>query len=420
MAPSLKFLKTIRSATRPYLTVGEYVKLKNTVKASAKDIDIPHFGSAIAELEFKNVNGTMHVNNVPFSSVEKHLRAGKLRKFFDGIGAKHVLKEADEIAFKQINPQLPEIKITKRLEAIDRLKELHPDLDVKVKEGMDLEKVLTPKAKSKLSKFWSAINKKPITYVGLFAAIVVGKDMYKSVQKATLNNNGCYLVQHVNGRTIACKVISKSCSSPNSNINKKACMNSQGGHINIALLLLYALKTDAKLKTVLEEKLASNITEATIPLLLSNVESKTVLLQYLKDFQVEIPNHCMYNNSKVFKSNKADCVACNSSVDNSSIAYVDSSHLPDNMSYHCITDSTVLETLADIAIENSINFLDGLVSLASSLFKYLTIAVSVFSFIALVAFIIFSYFNKKNDNYCDENCMRNMNQTSPTHLIEIQ
>lgn len=418
MAAGFKFLKAIRLASKHFLTVGEYVTITNALKTTAKNMSITSFGSTLADVKFKHVNSEIHVEGVPFRLVEKHLRAGKLRKFFNAIGVRHSLTEADEKAFKKINQHLPEIKIAKSLEEIDRLKQQHPDLDIVARADMDLEKSLSLNAKSKLSKFWSELNKrsainKSLIFTGLIGGIVVGKSMYDTLMKATLNRNGCYLVQHINGKTISCKVISKSCSSQNSNVNLHACTNAQGNHINIALLLLYAFKTDTKLKTALEEKLKSSITEATIPVLLSNVESKTVLQQYLKDNDIKIPNPCSYNNSDVSTLNETDCVACDSSVDNSSIGYVDSSDLPENMSYICIKNSTIIETVADIALENSISLFDGLFSLGSSLLKYLTIGGGVLSFIVLVAFILFHYFNKEND----ENCMRNMNTTLLATLI---
>lgn len=272
MAASLKFLKAIRSASRQFLDVSEYTDITKTLKTSAKDLNIHSFASAIDDISFKHVNGAIHVDNVPFRSVVKHLRAGNL----------------------------------------------------------------------------------------------------------------------------ACKVISKSCSSPVTSITNPS-------------LLMYAVKSDVKLKATLEEQLQFTINETEIPKLLSNVAYKTSLLQYLKNVDIDIPNPCSYTDSKVSLLIEAHCFACDSSIDNSSIGYVDSSDLAQNMSYECVKKSTILETIAEIAIVNSISLAENLISIGSSLLRYLIIGGSVLILIAFVAFIILKCFSRHNDPYCDENCMRMRN-----------
>ena len=105
---------------------------------------------------------------------------------------------------------------------------------------------------------------------------------------------------------------------------------------------------------------------------------------YEKKYSPENKQQQPFANPCSLYNRTSGCVACNPSATTNSELYLDDSELAENYTLQCVTDSTILETLVDVATNMGIDLFDAT---SGSRGKVNLIFSVVFGILLLILFI---------------------------------
>ena len=380
----MSWLKAIRKGTKslknPKVFDDAVSNIKHT-KSGIKSVD-----DVFKELPFDKNGDELVVNGQRWRKCQADLRVGNIRKALREMKIVNNITAADEVAFKKMfTSKVPEVDINKMKKNIDASRKFHSDLDIKGLTENEITKQLKqlrPKSKAKLEAGYKTILKRAgvtgVAVAGIYASIVLTNNMYEDLAKATKAREGCFLVSKVDKVTSSCKLILRSCGVENGTACKS--MISKILPYNINIMLNHFLEhNDETSLTEIRDNLNITVNKDTIHTVLNQTEDVYKLQKYYKEkfsneYSPTFANPCgLYNRT-------SGCIACNPSATTNSELYVDDSELADNYSLQCVTDSTVLETLVDIATNMGLEIFDatasnsiGMGNLVSIMFLVLTI-----------------------------------------------
>lgn len=397
----MRFLTSIRNFNgRLKVPYSEAVTTLKQTKTSVNAFD-----NVWENIKFKEVKGELTANGVRLRELEPDLRSGNLRSFAKKINIPDIFTEADEIAFRKINNNVPEIHLDRLKKKVRDASIVHQDLDILVSSVDDLRRKMQPQTKVKLDSFLNKLKAKAgtgLVVTGTLTAIVFGADIYKSLLNAAHNRNGCHLVQTINGKTTSCKILSKSCNSDDTFKVPQcstAMLDISNSHLlNPLIYLLHVLRYEpAELQQLISET-GRDINDKTVQQLLDNPVTYEIVSKHFLNYKTKISNICTLH-ATVENLPMPNCVACNPSAPLNSLEYVDTSDLPENFSFVCIKNTTILDVLVDLF--GDINVFGTIKSFVSDSMKYATISAVAFAVIAIIVYI-FMYFRRRRRNNNNE------------------
>lgn len=299
-------------------------------------------------LHFKLVDDKIMVNGVSVQSLEYLLRRGDLISLFNRLDKPSAITLADEIRFRNLL-ETPEVKLREMEEHIKTAKLLHPDLDVIVKSMDDLEK-LPAATKSKLKRFYDSLTaSKSVKVAGILAGVAVGVPYLMALLRATASRNGFFVVERVNGQTNSYKIASRSCI--NNDLNGKPPYK---GHIsldNVALYMLYAINNsnDQDRKKIATLAKVPELNSVTFKEILNDREKFKSVRDYYYSSDYTGPDNIPDPCSLIPPGQHVTCTSWNTTESETSLEYYNPFNLPDNMTFVCVTNSSLIETMVDLA-----------------------------------------------------------------------
>lgn len=365
-------------------------------EAAIKEIKVSKVGitsidNLFENLPYKTVGKEIHIGELPLHQVEGFVRRGELRELVKKLNIPTAITAAEEAGFKDLLVNIPDKDISDFNSMLSKKKVSNADLDIIANNGKELEGKLTKSAKEKLLNAYNKIKSVAGTTVtvGLFVGgVILGADVYQTLVNATNKRNGCFLIRKVNGKVSSCKIKSHSYDK-----DGNICSDSHRHNIYLLVKRYSEIYSDAD----------NNITYNTLKTIFDNapankwltmLENKREALEafyYGTTYKGELP----LNVDKYFENNK-QCVACDPSAGATTIDYINIKDLPENMTVQCVTNSTILDTLVDIAKGTGVSILDGIGSIGNKLLKPIAIFGAIF-LILIVIYQVFTSFFRKHD-----------------------
>lgn len=386
----MTFLSVIRSGCGTLSNVEFESFVKNLSTATTQ---VSAFDNVIKKFTFKLSDNIIKVNDIPFTKLEPRLRLGKFASVCDELKISHNLSLADELQYQKLfKNNIPDFRIDEMDNAIKINKTKYPELDLKVSSIDDFNEKASPIAKARVT---NALNK--IKSIAVSGAVIVGVgvglyltgDLLENLINATKARNGCFLHTTVNSKTTFCKLSDHSCNSNQAN-GTNPCLGPI--KFNTTLWITFAIDHKTTNKTLYNKLLEiSGLTE----LNLSSGAMDSVAFEKLSNYY--------YNNNDEFtkidlgqyKCAAGECVACDPSEGITSIKYFNTATLADNMQVRCVRDSSVLDTLVDLAVEQGIDLFGGVGSVFGSLRNVILLIVMIFVIIFSGGLALRFYNNRK-------------------------
>ena len=352
----------------------------------------------LSTLPLKLKNFEITLNDVPWRKLSPELRLGNIQSFLEAAKIpKTLVVAADEQALKNLlKPIHPEFDVQHIDSLVNSIKSIHPDLNITLTSMEDVAK-LSPATKSKIVKLYNDIKtfaKTGLVIAGLFAVIVFGPDLYKSLIDAINNRNGCWLVTKGDKTSTSCKITQRSCAHPKS--TKPPCENVKSLTQNTYFLVARA-KADASFADELQQYFTKK--DAITIDLTQSIESicqkyEQTLYAFLRESP---PDPAGYDVCKSFAD--ATCVMCDPNAQANSKEFVYTADLPPRMAYVCIQNSTLLDVLVDVTTDIKDDIWGGVEVIGGLLKKILIYVVAIAAILGVIYFCVKAVWNKRTTEY---------------------
>jgi hypothetical protein len=253
----------------------------------------------------------------------------------------------------------PVINIREYTENVQNARTKHSDLDITAKSAAELEAKLSPASRFKLESAVNILTKGlavGAAVAGVFLIYVVTKNVYEGITAAVNRRNGCFVTQKINGQLVSCKLVSRSCNTPESSAvcdsNVAKLLNS-----NIYLMVSYAQGAGTTLAAQIKTDTGIDVTAESMSQIFQKPDNVTALIKFLNDNYadgtLEPWPYC-----PGVKDDR--CAACDPSAQVTDLAYVDDERLAPNQTLTCIQNTTILEGLIDLSTGLGIKIFDAL------------------------------------------------------------
>lgn len=309
--------------------------------------------------------------NIPIGSVDRKL-------FAETVGAtpERALKNVDDLA-----------SVTKNARA-----NLNVTTDA-VSQLSDTAKRDLKKVEGNLSKYF-----KQGTVIALtIGAVYVGVDW---ITKSTEQRKGCFMLTTIDGKTTSCKVVSYSCVGKGG----EAC-TSVGNYYNVTIWLIaiaalpdtdqrkIQLCTQLNIEPKDMEKSLKSIIDTNYEKAASTIETMERNNQNVK------PDICKVKNANIEGGVIPPCRMCSPTANPTSTMYIDPSQYGENITFQCVENPTILDTIADASISTGKNLWEGVTGGIGSVFKRILIGIGVVIGLLVllsIAFKVVPYFMNRN------------------------
>ncbi|UBZ25490.1 PIF-5 [Crangon crangon nudivirus] len=351
------WLKAIRAGTRavcklPGSTMDEIAVTVKGAKSGVHSID-----DTLKQLELKDIGGEVKVNNARWRDVEPKLREGKIKSALDDMEVSNTISGSDEAVLrKSLKLDAPDIEVkdleNKQLAA----KKIHSDVDV-IPDGEStgdaLKNKMSASGRSKATAWYKILvgaGQFAAYGVGIFTMIYLGTNVWDNILDATNRRNGCFVVTK-DGRVKACKLMDRTCYTAKSQANEDKEILPCGEPYSTLMRNIYLMIADIKQNSKTDDVAtltAAGVTnmDKSIDEILSVPANVAILVEQYRNIYPKGTE--TFNSCELIGLTKG-CVACDSSVSTTSVNYADLSELEGNVTIQCITDSSVLDTLMDVA-----------------------------------------------------------------------
>lgn len=334
---------------------------------------------------FKNLPIAMNtrnkavVNGIEIKSVRKFLDAGDLSGMLKALNVTTVLDPQVNVAFKNFAsvkspvPTLNKININKT-----SARKLYPDLDVSTKNMVDYEaflKGLSDVQKKKIGGFENTLKKmgKVVLWgVGGASIALLSRPFLQSVFEAMKASTGAFFSYMENGKVKTCKLISRSCGTPETSTNgttTQACSDvvvlPQELSYNLYFFVQFIKKNSNLIQTALLNKYQIPISRWTPTI--TEIFKDKMFVDQLESIYREDYNHAF--NVKYpcdVAEIKLGCLASNTNnMEVTAYDHYDQSYdpnLPDGSYLFCVSDPSIIDVITDLIISNGGDLLDNILS----------------------------------------------------------
>jgi len=398
------FLKSIISKS------DDLIALKSIVENVDSGIGL--VDDLIKGLKVYKINGVTYLGGLPLAKFTNLFKVGNFRNLF-----KKSLTPNDERALKEILKNNPEVKLEELGNKFNQFQKSHIDIDIK---PGDVPKALQA-TKDKINKIEKAIINyyKPATVLSLtIGSVVVGTDW---LTKTTKEREGCFMFTNINNKLSSCKISNFTCS--NAKNYGEMCsskpvvgVSDEYYNLTIVFLTIASLPTDNKLYKKLSKEL--EIKDGSSLFDHSDEILKTKLAIVDKFYNVHkhqlVISPCLLKHPSIENGIIPTCRMCDVTADPLSTEYLDPKQVADNITFKCVQNQSILNTVTDVIVSTGVNWLSFVGgNILYNIFKYIGIIAIILIIIGLIVFIIIT--NKRGQNNAINN--NNNRGTSYDNLI---
>ncbi|ATY70199.1 odv-e56 [Tomelloso virus] len=373
--PIKSFLKDLKSLAKA--TVSEAEELVKGFKSDIKSLD-----EVVTTLTpSKNKYGFIELSENQVGLVNEVMRQGDLRELIR-ISAKDIpFTSADSKAFKTLVADTPELKYKDVTDTAASNKKSYPQLNLTEAEIPNMSKTAAKdvkKVENNLFKYF----KKGTTIALTLGAVYVAVDW---LTKTTEKRKGCFMLTTLNNKTTSCKVQAYSCIGSGGDL----CTTSLNYYNTTLVLIKVATLDDTnelKIKVAAAAKVNVSDVNANLAKIIDNsyeaVDAVISSATTKPSFTI-----CEITHPDVEKGVVPSCRMCTPSDNPISTTYIDPSQYPDNVTFNCVINPSLLDTIADAAINTGKDLLSGVSSGLMTLLKPLLIVAVVIIVLIIVATI---------------------------------
>ncbi|KAG6558349.1 putative envelope protein ODV-E56-2 [Microplitis demolitor] len=357
-----------------------------------------------SQVEVKNLNGEVHINNHPWHEISSELESGRIGKFCEKLSIRSSLSHADELTIREIHFKNVPAKI---LADIEESFAVHSKKfgDIGTTKLKNAEK-LSPKSKEKIIKY---VTKSALIVVATGAAVGV---TFASVVSEMHKAEGCFLYDGINQKS--CKLTDRSCAYPQTSNTIQSCNPNAFTQFfnikfntNLNLAIRKTLQDPVKIQELKTALGVANITVDNIENLIEDHYDK------INEFYELHGRPDIFDPCKLFEgSTKPICVACDSNAAINSYRYLDITELSINQKSYCSEDPSVLKALGTVLGESIKSLSDGLgvSSFFGTFFEYIMYAIVGFILLCGVGYAVsFIHKNKDDDDEVSYSKLENEN-----------
>lgn len=375
-------------------TVEEASTLLKSVDSGIKSTD-----EAIKNLKVtKNAQGVVLLGDKHVGRINRILREGDLKTLI-GVSKQNIpVTAADSSAFKTLVGNTPERGLKNVDDVAAVTKRDRPHLNATVE---NLDKI-SDTAKQDLKKVESNLYKyfKEGAVISLtVGAVYVGVDW---VSKATQARKGCFMVTTINGVTTSCKVATYTCSSGDTNTGNK-CTGTMD-YYNTTLVLMYLANAPDTDPNKIAIATVTGVPVSQLDSQLANIIDNhyPAVVDAIEKMGTERPNTfsiCGITNKSVEGGVVPPCRMCDPTANPVSTSFIDPAQYGDNITFHCVTDPSILDTISDTVVSTGKNLWDGVATVVSGSLKQIGIIAAIILGVLVLVMFIARMFTKKRPEY---------------------
>ncbi len=386
------WLKSIRNGASHIKSVDDFNFKVDGIKNASSGVQ--SIDDTFKNLDYIQKGDEMYINTGRIRDLEKDFRVGNISKGLEKADVVSTIPASSESLFRTtIEKEAPDLDVLDLDAKVTSAKKFHSDLDVTSTSGADLEGKLSTMSKEKAKSMWAKIVK--VVGVGgvaagVFTAVILTNNVFEDIHKAADARNGCFLI-YKNTNTQACKIVSKSCGyGTASAASAQTCDSTMTNTLsyNIYVMVLhYVTTSDTTNIDALKAKGCQWPDGATVDQVLGVEANIPILVQHYTDTYPTFTSVPFVACDMM--PNYEGCVACDPTQPTISRNFTSTETLDGNMNYKCITNTTAIEAVTDIATSLGIDIfsasgdsLSG--SLQGNFFMVVIIILALIAFIAII------------------------------------
>lgn len=377
-------------------TADQVKNLLNSVDSGIKSTDDVIKNLAVT----KNKQGAFLLGDTPVGAVHKILREGDLKKLIAVSKQNVPVTAADVSAFKKLVGNTPELALKNVDDVATVAKRERPHLNATVD---NLDKI-PDTAKRDLKKVESNLYRhfKEGAAVALTIGVVtVGVGW---ISQATRARKGCFMMTVVDGKTTSCKVSAYTCSTGDA-ATGNICKNALD-YYNTTLVLMQlasAPDTDAQ-KIAIAAVAGVAVTELNAKLATVIDDHYPAVAKAIKEMGANRPKGfavCDIKNDAVENGVVPPCRMCDPTANPVSTTFIDPEQYGENITFQCVTNPSVLDTISDAVVSTGHNLWDGVFTLASGTLKQIGILAAIILVLLMLVTFIARMLTAKRSEYMD-------------------
>lgn len=365
---------------------------------------IPALDEVIRSIKISNANGVLLLDDKTIGQVIRVFNKGDLESILKLFKFNIPITASEQTAFRKLINETPEAALHDLEKLTVENKKLYPEYDVTLD---NLDK-LSNEAKSGLKKIESSMYsqfKKGAVITLTLGAAYLGTDW---IINTTKERTGCFMVTVIGGKTSSCKVSSFTCLDAAKDSGAK-CKNFTDGFYNLTIILLSIVELDHnnKLYKGLASALGYNPNDKLFDLSTKVHEIVTTKFDQLKTFWAKsiddgsakslTINPCSVKHPDIENGIIPPCRMCDTTASPTSTKYIDASQLAYNITFQCVPNPSLLDTITDVVATTGVDIFKEIKSTISGSFKYIGLGLLLLTIIAIIVFCAFKFFGTKQN-----------------------
>lgn len=353
----------------------EAIEMENLI--ATVDSGIETVDTAIKELPIsKTEQGFITMGDRPVGEINQIMREGDLVELVKISKAEIPVTSSEVSEFQRLVQNTPELKYRQVKDLSSVTKAKYPHMDVEP-ENID---TLSQGAKNDLSKVENNLYKyfKQGTVISLtVGTVVVGVD---GISKSTLRRKGCFMQTSINGTVTSCKVQAYTCSG----ITDGNMCQGTFKYYNTTLILMKIVMLDdtdeRKMRLAeLVEMSVGDLNKNLSQIIDKHYDKVAKFIKDLNDQRPEV-DVCQIKHPDVDNGGIPACRMCTPSANPTSTLFIDPSQYPGNVTFQCVINPSIIDTISDAVINTGKDLWDGV---SSGILKFLK-PIGIFIVIVLI------------------------------------
>lgn len=376
----LRDFKNFTGFEKAYAADAE--KVLREVDSGIKSVDDAIKSMSVTQLD----DGFLRIADQPAGAINKILREGNLEDLVKASKQDIAITSRDKALYSELVKATPEKSIYAVSEETATNASKYPQLDVTA----DNISSLSVAGERDLKKAESNLFKK--FKEGTILALTIGTVVVSvdAIRKATERRKGCFMLTTINGKTTSCKVQAYSCIGNNDGV----LCNSSLPYYNLTLVLMQIANLPDTDQRKIDVATAAGVAPADL-----HANMKLVIdTKYTEIGRVisKMDNRplfqiCNLTHKDVEKGVVPPCRMCSPSDNPTSTSFIDPTQYPENVTFHCSINPSIVETMSDIVINTGVDIWDGITTGILKFLKPIGIFLAVILVLAIILIVLFKY-----------------------------
>lgn len=376
----------------PKATVEEAAALLKTADSGIKSTDELMKRLTVT----KNAQGALLLDGLHLGRVHKLLREGDLKELIRLSKANVPTTAADVAAFRRLVGDTPESGLKNVADLATATKRERPHLNATLD---DLDKI-SDTARVDLKKVESNLYRR--FKEGSVIALTIGTVTVATnwIVNATKARKGCFMVTTIDGKTTSCKVASFTCSADSDKTAANAC---KGGppldchNTTLVLIHLASLPDGDPDKIALAT--AVGVEPSRLSSQLANVvdnhySAATAAVAKMGANVFNAVSVCGARHEAIEGGIVPPCRMCDPTADPVSTSFIDPALYGDNITFQCVTNPSLLDTIADIVVSTGHDVWTGVSNVLSWSLKQMGIVAAAIVIVLILVSLLVRVFKR--------------------------